>query len=155
MAGPLKTLYRRFLLRDPSLHKANVFDRGREDLLHGSGSHMVTVRGSVPTSNRTADEPCAPIETSSGASNAGLSRLLPVSSTSPGLKTMPRFRCFLIDDDNTVRSFETLELANEEEATHRAEEMLRSSSRAASIEIWESGRFVTRIPRGKGSHLSS
>jgi hypothetical protein len=60
---------------------------------------------------------------------------------------MPRFLCFFIDDDNTVASFERLELEKEDEAVRRAQEMLRSRFRVASVEIWESGHFVARIPR--------
>jgi hypothetical protein len=61
---------------------------------------------------------------------------------------MRSFRCFFINDDDTVGSFEVLEVDNEAEAIFRARQMLRSQSFAASAELWETGRFVARIPRG-------
>jgi hypothetical protein len=60
---------------------------------------------------------------------------------------MRNFRCFFINGDDTVRTFEALEVDNEAEAIVRAREMLRSQSLAASAELWESGHLITRIPR--------
>ena len=61
---------------------------------------------------------------------------------------MPRFRCFFISDGDRVESIEPFETATDTEAVNRAHEMLRRSPQAAAVEIWESGHFVARIPRG-------
>ncbi len=60
---------------------------------------------------------------------------------------MPRFRCFLINQDDTVGNFESLELESEEQAIQRTKDLLRSSSLAVAAELWESGHFVARVPR--------
>jgi hypothetical protein len=58
---------------------------------------------------------------------------------------MPRFRCFFIDDRDTVESFESIDLGNEAEAVRRAEDMLFSRPWARCAELWESGHFVTLV----------
>ena len=60
---------------------------------------------------------------------------------------MARFRCFFISDADIVDGFKSFEGATEREALNRAYEMLESHSQAAAVEVWETGRFVTRIPR--------
>jgi hypothetical protein len=58
---------------------------------------------------------------------------------------MTQFRCFFVDERDTVESFEPLDLKDEAEAVRRAEEMLRARATAVSAEIWESGRLVARV----------
>lgn len=59
---------------------------------------------------------------------------------------MRHFRCFLIDETDTVESFIPLELEDEVEAVRRAEAMLRARSKATSAEIWESGHLIAKVP---------
>jgi hypothetical protein len=62
---------------------------------------------------------------------------------------MPRFLCFFINNDDTVGSFERLELEQEAEAIRRVGEMLQGRTLAVSAEIWAGGQFVARIPRDR------
>jgi hypothetical protein len=55
-----------------------------------------------------------------------VSRSLSAMDLDGELIEMPRFRCFFIDDRNTVESFEPIDLGNEAEAVRRAEDMLFS-----------------------------
>lgn len=61
---------------------------------------------------------------------------------------MPRFRCFIIDGSDRVGAIEPCESASDAEAVNRAYELLRQNPHAAAVEVWDSGHFVARIPRG-------
>jgi hypothetical protein len=61
---------------------------------------------------------------------------------------MASFRCFFINDADTVDGFESIEDATEHEALRRAYGMLQSNSLAVAVEVWQAGRLVSRIPRG-------
>ena len=59
---------------------------------------------------------------------------------------MKLFRCFFIGEDEAIRCLEEIVVVDEAEALRRAQVMLRSQSAATSVEIWEWGRLVARIP---------
>ena len=60
---------------------------------------------------------------------------------------MPRFSCLFIDETGKVESFESCESADDADAVKRARDMLLGHSFASAVELWESGHFVTSIPR--------
>ena len=60
---------------------------------------------------------------------------------------MKQFRCFFINEDDTVGSFEPLEVECNEDAISMAEAMLRSQYSASGAELWVEGHFVARIQR--------
>ena len=60
---------------------------------------------------------------------------------------MKRFRCFFIDEDDTVGSFEPLEVERNEDAIPKVDALLRSQSSASAAEILAEGHLVARIQR--------
>jgi hypothetical protein len=60
---------------------------------------------------------------------------------------MRQFRCFFINEDDSVSSFEPLEVERDEEAVLKAEAMLRSQYAASAAELWAEGHFVVRVQR--------
>ena len=60
---------------------------------------------------------------------------------------MKRFRCFFINNDDTVGSFEPLEVKRDEDAILKAEAMLRSQYSASAAEVWAGGHLLARIRR--------
>ena len=60
---------------------------------------------------------------------------------------MKRFRCFFINEDDTVGSFEPLEVERDEDAILKAEAMLSSQYSASVAELWAEGHFVARVQR--------
>ena len=62
-------------------------------------------------------------------------------------EAMKQFRCFFINEDDTVGSFEPLEVEHDEDAVLKAEAMLRSQYSASAAELWAEGHLVARIQR--------
>ena len=62
-------------------------------------------------------------------------------------EVMKRFRCFFINEDDTVGSFEPLEVERDEDAILRAEAMLSSQYSASAAELWAEGHLVARVQR--------
>ena len=60
---------------------------------------------------------------------------------------MKQFRCFFINKDDSVSSFEPLEVKRHEEAILKVEAMLRSQYAASAAELWADGHFVVRVQR--------
>ena len=60
---------------------------------------------------------------------------------------MKQFRCLFINEDDTVGSFEPLEVERDEDAIPKVEAMLSSQYSASAAELWAQGHLVARIQR--------
>jgi hypothetical protein len=60
---------------------------------------------------------------------------------------MPVYQCFLIDSTDKVQEVDTIESPTEADAVYRGEHMLRATSYAAAIEVWDHGHLIGQIKR--------
>ena len=59
---------------------------------------------------------------------------------------MTTYRCFLVSGER-IQSVQILECADDAEVGVKAAALLESKPEHQGAEIWQAGRFVTRIPR--------
>jgi hypothetical protein len=60
---------------------------------------------------------------------------------SPAEEIMPTYRAYLIDKDNRIRTFKTIDAESDEEALAAAEEFLNGHD----VEVWLRDRMVGRL----------
>jgi hypothetical protein len=65
---------------------------------------------------------------------------------------MSTFHCCFVGDDNRVTEFELLKVPTEEDAVRRAGEMLQGRPGTIAAELWQAGKFLTRVSGSSETH---